>query len=212
MLTALALSGAPSCPAEASGSLPTVARATVLRSTDVEIGTLSRLQPMHVVIALKLRNEHQLDSLIAAHQTLTSTQFALRHAPTPEQARRVANYLTTMGYHNVVIASNRLLVTAEGTSVNAQMAFETSFARVVTREGRIAFANKSDAHIPLYLKDSVLSVMGLQSVHQVHTFARAQPAGVSTAAITGHNPNEFSPIYGGTGVATAAGITVGIMT
>ena len=211
--TTLALFGSLGLPAHAAGtSLPAVARATVLRQGDVVTGALSGLQPMHVAIALKLRNQDQLDSLIAAHRTLTSAEFATRHAPTYEQARTVANYLTIMGYHNVVIAPNRLLVTADGTSANAQTAFQTSFARVQTKEGRIAFANRSDAHIPALLQDSVLSVMGLQSVHRLHTFAKVLPAGVSTNAITAHHPTEFSSIYGGSGVLTAAGVTVGIVT
>jgi xanthomonalisin len=55
-------------------------------------------------------------------------------------------------------------------------------------------------------------VIGLQSVHQAHTLAKPMQAGYTTQAITGHNPVEFSSIYGGNGVATAAGVPVGIVT
>src|SRR5207237_3367520 len=96
----------------------------------------------------------------------------------------------------------------------ARAAFLTAFVRVRTMDGRMAYANNSDARIPLALKDSVLSVIGLQNVYQAHTFVRlAQPrTGAGTRAITGHNPLEFPSIYGGTGLPTAAAITVGILT
>jgi subtilase family serine protease len=135
-------------------------------------------------------------------------------APAQPQAQAVADYLKRTGFTNVVIASNHMLVSADGTANSARAAFLTSFARVQTKEGRIAFANNSDAHIPTALQDSVLSVIGLQNVYQPHIFARrVQPnSGAGTFAITGHNPVEFSPIYGGTGVKTAAGVKVGIIT
>ena len=196
------------------GSMPAVAKATSLHPGDTIKGTLSNTQPIHIVVALKLRNADRLDGLIAAHQTLTSEQFEALHAPTQSQAQTVADYLGRMGFQNVVIASNNMLVSADGTAYSTSAAFLTSFARVQTKEGRIAFANDSDAHIPTALQGSVLSVMGLQNVYQVHTFAqRIQPkGGAGTFAISGHNPVDFSPIYGGTGVKTAAGVKVGIIT
>jgi pseudomonalisin len=198
----------------ATGSGIAMTRATVLRTGDVFTGVLPHTQPMHIVVVLKLQNTAQLSSLIAAHQTLTSAQFSAQHAPTQLQAQAVATYLTRMGYTNVAISANRMLVSADGTAGNAQAAFQTSFARVQTREGRAAFANNGDAHFPIGLQDSVLSVIGLQNVYLPHILAqRAQPeTGVHPLAITSHNPAEFSSIYGGTGVATGAGVTIGIIT
>jgi len=76
----------------------------------------------------------------------------------------------------------------------------------------MAFMNNSGVQIPAALQDSVLSVIGLQNVHQAHTFAKRAQAGYTTQAVTGHNPTEFSSIYGGSGLPTAAGVTVGIVT
>lgn len=191
-----------------------VAKATALRQGDVFTGVLPHTQPMHVAVALKLRNGDRLDSLIAAHQTLTSAQIAADYTPTLQQAQAVATYLTQMGFKNVVIAPNRLLVSADGTAGNAQAAFLTSFARVQTHDGRAAFANNSDAHVPATLQASVLSVVGLQSVYQAHTSAqRAQiNAASNTPGFITHNPTEFASIYSATGLPTAAGVTVGIVT
>jgi len=199
---------------DASNSMAAVAHATQLRQSDVVSGTLSNAQPMHIVVALKLRNRDQLDGLIAAHRTLTPETFATQHAPTQMQAQAVANYLTRAGFRNVVIAPNRMLVSADGTADSVRAAFLTSFSRVQTAEGRIAYANNSDAHIPTALQGSVLSVIGLQDVYQAHSFVQRLQSGaiIGPANVTGHVPTEFSSIYGGTGVATAAGVTVGIIT
>ncbi|WP_254063447.1 protease pro-enzyme activation domain-containing protein [Rhodanobacter sp. L36] len=218
MTISLALAAATVTSARASdiaaGSSPAMARATVLRPGDAFTGVLPHTQPMPIVVVLKLQNSAQLDSLIAAHQTLTSAQFSAKHSPTQRQAQAVATYLSRMGYTNVAISANRMLVSADGTVGTAQAAFQTSLARVQTREGRVAFANDGDAHLPIGLQDSVLAVIGLQNVYRPHILAqRVQPdAGVHPLAITSHNPAEFSSIYGGTGVATAAGVTIGIIT
>lgn len=191
-----------------------MARATTLRPGDAVSGSLSVTQPMHIVVALKLRNIDQLDQSVASHQRLTASQIALQHAPTPTQAQAVADYLTRSGFKNVTIAPNRMLVSADGNAGSAQAAFLTTFARVRTKEGRIAYANLSDAYIPAALQDNVLSVIGLQTVNKAHILARRLETNASVQAfpVTGHNPTEFSSIYGGTGVPTAAGVTVGIMT
>ena len=202
-------------PAQAGGTdhgLAAVAHATQLRQGDVVSGTLSKAQPINIVVALRLRNRDQLDSLVAAQQTLTPMQFVAQHAPTQTQAQAVADYLARSGFRNIVITQNRLLVSADGTATSARAAFLTTFSRVQTADGRIAFANNSDAYLPSALQDSVLSVIGLQTVHQAHTFVqRLQSNTTAGAAVGGHNPTEFASIYGGTGVGTAAGVTVGIV-
>ena len=218
MTISLALAAAAAMSARASdlsfGLGAAVASSTTLHPGDAFTGVLAHTQPMHIVVALKLRNRAQLDTLVATHQTLTPTQFSSRHEPTIMQVQAVATYLKQMGFTNIVIAPNHLLVSADGTAGTAQAAFQTSFARVQTQDGRIAFANNSDAHIPTTLQDSVLSVIGLQNVYQAHTFAqRAQVKTLAgSATIAPHDPTNFSSIYGGTGVQAAAGVTVGIIT
>ena len=209
----LANACAPARAADLTIGAPAVAHATQLRHGDTLSGTLSNAQPMRIMVALKLRNRDELDRLIASHQMLTPERFEALHEPTQAQAQAVSDYLSRTGFKNVVIASNRMLVSADGTADSARAAFLTSFARVKTLEGRIAYANNSDAHIPVALQDSVLSVTGLQNVYQAHTFGiRVQPNTVSGAGPITHNPLDFGSIYGGTGVKTAAGVTAGIIT
>ncbi len=204
--------------ATSAGSL-IAAHATALSRGDAAIGALPMQQPIHVEVALKLRNKGALDAVVAnaakgnSAAPMSSAQFLANHAPTLQQAQAVASYLTGRGFRNVTIAPNRLLVSADGTALTAGVAFRTSFAQVRTHDGRIAYANTEDAHIPLALKDTVLAVVGLQTVHRPH--AQALRLGAVTMQAhprVGHFPLEFASIYGGTGVATAAGVAIGIIT
>lgn len=195
--------------------------ATQLRQGDVVSGQLATSQPMHIEVALKLRNPAQLHTFLATARSSTLSmvqhkmshqQFVSSYSPTADQANKVAAWLTSAGFTNVHIAPNRLMVSADGRADTAQAAFKTGFAQVRTKEGRMAFMNNNAVQIPAALQDSVLSVIGLQSVHQAHTFAKPMQSGYTTQAVTGHNPTEFSSIYGGNGVTTAAGVPVGIVT
>ena len=195
--------------------------ATALRQGDVVTGPLSPAQPIHIEVALKLRNPGELHNFIATarnstlsivQRAMTPSQFATGYAPTAQQANQVAAWLKAAGFTHVQIAPNRMLVSADGRADTAQAAFKTTFAQVRTHDGRAAFMHNGDVQIPASLQDVVLSVVGLQSVHQAHTFAKPMQAGYTTQAVTGHNPTEFASIYGGSGVATAAGVPVGIVT
>jgi subtilase family serine protease len=198
---------------------PTIAKvapATPLPNGASLAGALSQTEPVHIEVALKLRNREQLDGFLQSQRAaafsssasvLSSDQFTAQYSPTQKQAQEVADFLTRSGFTNVSIAGNRLLVSADTTADLAQAAFHTTLSRVTTADGRDAFANTDAVNIPVALQDSVLAVLGLQTVYQGHTMNAAAPD-----AVTGHNPLEWSSIYGATGVATAAGVTAGIIT
>ncbi|HEY0179539.1 MAG TPA: protease pro-enzyme activation domain-containing protein [Dokdonella sp.] len=200
-----------------SSTVAKVTPATDLRSGETFAGVVPQSMPVHIEVALKMRNREQLDAFLQANRaaaasgrpttTLTQDQFAARYSPTQAQAQAVADFLTQAGFTKVTIAPNRLLVSADGTADVVQAAFQTRLARVVAADGHEAFANSEPAHVPVALQDSVLAVLGLQTIHQAHPMSITAPQ-----AITGHYPTEFSSIYGGSGVATAAGVTVGIIT
>jgi xanthomonalisin len=207
--------------ATAHQALATLGHAPMLHKGESMVGPLSATQPLHIEVALKLRNQTQLHqflaaarspSLLIAHRTMSPQQFVANHSPTLDQANAVAKYLRKAGFSNVQIAPNRLLVSADGSAQVATAAFGTQFAQVRDPHGRAAFMNTSDVHMPASLAGSVLSVIGLQNVHRPHTFIQHRQSGLSTQSVTGHNPRDFSAIYGGTGVGNAAGVTVGIIT
>lgn len=203
----------------ATAQSPAIGRAFRISAREHVLGQLDASQQMHISVALKLRNHQQLRSFIEAarqglsplaRRHLSTAQFMQHYAPTSAHAQQVAHYLSRFGFHDVTISENRMLVSADGTASAVQAAFHTTLKKVRTSQGRIAFANTDAVHIPGALSASVLAVIGLQNVHVPHTYATVMAAG--TQAITGHNPTDFSAIYGGTGVATASGVTVGIIT
>lgn len=209
--------------ATASGWAQTQTHAVALRSQEQVTGLTSIDQPLHIAVALKLRNPDQLNSFIAARRQLAASgaqldapmsaqAFLESHAPTADNAQAVATYLSNAGFTNVQVEPNRLLVTADGNVDAAQRAFQTTFVNV-TREGRQSYANDKDAVIPAPLQDVVLSVVGLQDVHRMHTMnVRADAvSALRPQSVTGHNPTTFSAIYGGSGVPTASTVTVGII-
>ena len=205
--------------AQPGASMATTAtHATALRSGDVINGMVPFTQPIHIEVALRLRNKAALDSFIeaagrpgATERVMSPAAFAAQHSPTTDQAQAVVDFLNQSGFSNVHVASNRLLVSADGTADVVQTAFQTTLARVQTADGRDAFANTEDAHVPANLSNIVLAVLGLQTVHQAHTFARVQDPN-QIDAVTGHFPTEWSSIYGGSGVANASATPVGIIT
>jgi len=195
-----------------------VAHATRLHPGDAVVGALPLGEPVHVEVALKLRDRDGLDAFIAnaARHPLDGTPHAMsseqvmeRHAPTAAQAQAVANWLASTGYTHIRVAPNRLLVSADGTALSARKAFGATLARVRTHDGRMAFANTGEARVPAALADKVLAVVGLQNVHRPHTFAR--PMARTMAAFV-HDPNEWQTIYSGETSANPAAVTVGILT
>ncbi|MGH8126894.1 MAG: Ig-like domain-containing protein [Gammaproteobacteria bacterium] len=225
--------GAQAAPSQAM--VPTLSRATQLQASDTVLGTLASSKAMHVALSLKLRNQSKLDAFLANphHPILTPAQFTARFSPTAEQAQAVATFMKKAGFSNVTIAPNRLMVSGDATASTVQSAFQTRLVSVQTHDGRLAYANSSAPKVPTALQGTVLAVLGLQNVHVLHTtIVRASQQdnrsnvlhgstaeghrlgthGIHPNSVTGHNPTEFSSIYGGSGAPTASGVTIGIVT
>ncbi|VWC05480.1 S53 family peptidase [Burkholderia lata] len=181
-------------------------------------------QTTDVVVSLKLRNAAQLKQLAGDvnrpgsahyHQFLTHERFLADYAPTDAQVRSVVDYLRKSGFVNIEVAPNRLLVSAHGTAATIKTAFNTSLVHF-EYAGRSGFANASTAQVPRALGDVVGSVLGLQNVARARPLLRigevSKPTPFASGTATGHNPTEFPGLYNATGVPTAAGVTVGIIT
>ena len=203
-----------------SNGVVSVSGAAHLAPGDVINGMLPFTTPMDISVVLRVHNKPALDAFVhsagtptlaASRPVMSSSAFMASHAPTPQQVQVVVDFLTGAGFTNIVVAPNRLIVSASGTADVAQAAFQTSFASVHTADGRDAYANTESVNIPATLQDTVLAVLGMQTNAYFHTML--QPLqGNQPQSVTGHNPTEFSSIYGGNGVATAAGVTAGIIT
>ena len=201
---AIAVGGLGAVGANAAGSATSstgaivIANAFSLPDGAVVNGLLPFTTPMHVEVALKLRNRDQLDRFIAggpspvsgsAHVPLSGADILANYSPTVEQAQAVVDFLTGAGFTNVTVAPNRLLVSADATADVVQAAFQTSFAQVATADGRTdAYANTSPVSIPANLQPIVLSVVGLQTAVIPHTMVTAADMVDAPDAVTGHYP------------------------
>ncbi len=219
VLAALATTNAAAAP----GGPVAVAAPTRLAHGDGVLGALPISTPIRVVIGLKLRDRAGLEAVVRqAHEAVQAgmaphllgrEQVMAKHTPTPAQAQAVADYLVARGFRNVTISPSRMLVTADGTAANASDAFMTTFARVRTHDGRIAFANTDAVRIPAVLAGTVAGVLGLQTVHVPRSHAkRLNPGSAHTQVISGHNPTDFPSIYAVGSAAAATNIPVGIIT
>ncbi|TXG12069.1 S8/S53 family peptidase, partial [Burkholderia territorii] len=183
-------------------------------------------ESVDIVLGLNLRNEAQLDQYLhdlhtpgSPHyrQFLTSAQFAAQYAPTDQQVAAVVAHLRQAGFVNIVVAPNRLLVSASGTAATVKSAFRTTLKRF-TRNGRSVYANTDAAQVPNSIGGIVGAVLGLQNVELMHTGAGSKPQGNTSnltipagASAVPHYPTEFSSLYGGDGTPTASQTTVGII-
>jgi subtilase family serine protease len=187
---------------------PAVSHATALSRGDMLRGALPLSHPVHVAVVLNLRNEAQLQAFNARpHKPMSQSQLAANHLPTQAQAQAVANFLKASGFTDVKVSANRMIVNATGPAAVASRAFNTSFAQVRTHDGRIAYANTTDAHVPNALRGIVRSVLGLQTVHKAQFYA---VKAATTGGIGGHNPLEFADIYGASGLNPATSVDVAV--
>ncbi len=183
-----------------------------------------------ITVALKLRNEADLDHALAEiadpankqfGRYMTPAEFLAAYAPSRAQVSAVVAHLQKAGFTNIQVAPNRLLITASGDAAAVKSGFHTGLSHF-TFDGRDVFANKAAASVPTALAGIVNSVLGLQTVSVAHTMhkatligdanrssvLRARAAGSATA----HAPTDFAKIYDASSIATGSKTSVGIIT
>lgn len=181
---------------------------------------LAENESLEVAVVLKLRNRDMLDYHVQAltqpgnpefRRWMSGKQILADYAPLPDSANAVAKYLTQAGFTHVVIAPNRLLVTATGTARAIRTAFHTELGRFA-RNGREGIANLADVQVPSELSTTVLSVLGLQTLDQMHTMNRRFDSVFASASVHGINPVLFPIAYNAASLPTASTTAVGIIT
>ena len=205
---ALGVSGAALAVAP-TAQLGVLTKATTLKHGDVVKSAVPLTKPVHVTVALKLRDDAGMKAFLSqpSHGVMSHAQLQ-SHLPTQAQAQAVAHYLKSAGFTNVQISANRMLVNATGTAAAVQTAFKTPLVSVHTQNGRSAFANSAAIRIPASLRGSVQAVLGLQTVYKAHTMM--QPNSTSVVGIGGHYPQEFADIYDSSSLPAATDVNVGV--
>ena len=186
----------------------------------VHVAPLRAGEQVDVVVSLKLRNKADLDALTArlmagvpGVRPLSAAEFMARHAPTADQAQAVVAYLRALGFTNIDVAPNNLLVSATGTAGAIRTAFKADLHEYNV-DGRRAHANVTDAMVPEHLAGVVNGVVGLQNVHLAHTNLQRAAAthAVSPQASGGISLPNVGAIYDAASLPPAVDGTVGIIT
>jgi len=190
-----------------------VGKAVLLRNLDPS-------EPVEIAVVLKLRNRNKLEASVKSitepgnpsfRHWLGKKAIDTDYAPSTASANAVADYLSKEGFTNINIAPNRLLVTASGNSNAVSQAFHTKLGHFV-REGYEGIANIQDIEVPSSLSGTILSVLGLQTLDQMHTMNHRQDSVLLTGSVHGINPVNFPVTYGASSLPTASRTSVGIIT
>ena len=169
-----------------------------------DLGKVPGSMPIRLVVLLSLRDEHGLKDLIAAqntpgsadyHKFLSPEQFLDRFGPTQQNYDSVANFLVQNGFA-IEKTPNRQLITATGTAVQAEQAFNTELHRYKIK-GKEEYASVTAPQIPVWLSGIIKGVQGLDS-RKLSTAVRhsASPAAVQQSGSTsGYTPLQIETAY-----------------
>ncbi|NKF22299.1 protease pro-enzyme activation domain-containing protein [Solimonas marina] len=188
--------------------------------SSIGLSAVKNVQPLRVVVSLNLRNEAELKQYIKDQHTVGSLsygtvlktgEFTERYAPTTADAQKVANYLNSMGFTNVVIQPGRTLISASGTAAVAQKAFNTTIKQF-SFNGKTAYSNITTAQVPDSISGLVRSVVGLDSLSTMTT--HHSKADVTTNALPAlnfsYNASEYQTVYNAGTTPTGSGTSLAI--
>lgn len=163
-------------------------------------------QSMHLAVSLRLRNEAQLDALIAAqndphsslyHRYITPEYFTEHFAPDEQTIERVSDYLRANGLSIDNVSSNHQLISMSGSMENAEKAFAVSISDYQI-DGQVVYAPTDEPSVPAELGDVILHVSGLDSIAHYRHFAQFAPrasAVPGSGPVGGYTPTELRAAY-----------------
>jgi pseudomonalisin len=181
---------------------------------------LAPSEAVEITVVLRLRNRDKLEATVKAltypghpsfRHWLGKKEIERDYAPTAKDAKDVANYLSKAGFTDVRISPNRLVVMATGNSSAIRRAFHTGLAHFI-RDGHEGIANTQDVEVPSALSGTILSVLGLQTVDQMHTMAHQADNVLLTGTVHGIDPVNFPVAYDSASLPAASTTAIGIIT
>ena len=196
-------------------------------SSNVSTTPAPASQPLNIVVGLNLQNVPSLSSFLQGLRggnstPLTHAAFVSSYSPTASQAQSVVDYLTSQGFTNIQVTDDNLLVSAQGTVAEAQLAFNTPIVSF-TLNGTPAFAPAGPVMVPNTLGNIVLQVLGLSNateighklsmqqnlnvMDQTSSFVVNPSAGGPDFSIAGLTPGALRTAYDA-GVTSTGGNTV----
>jgi subtilase family serine protease len=141
------------------------------------VGPVAPSRSMHVIVGLQAQNASQIQPTLQAMLTpgnplngtsLTLKEFVAQFGPTPAQVDAVKDYLTRVGFTDITVADNQLLIEAHATAGKVAAAFNTPLAEYSVKGAKV-FVNTAPAQVPASLSGIVIAVLGLNNVVSMHT-------------------------------------------
>jgi subtilase family serine protease len=196
-----ALVVADALPSEAAAMTSITVADAVHRSDIQDMGRASARQPIALTLALRYRNEAQLDQFVAAvsdpasplfRRFLTNQQFNAYFAPAVRDYNRVAAALVRAGF-SVSPSENGTIIDAVGPAFAAERFFGTEF-HVVRQAGipDLRYVNARAASVPREIADAVDSIVGFDNLHGPttdHIFSHTNSAGPDALSGKLRGPN-----------------------
>jgi PKD repeat protein len=184
-------------------------------------------QTLKIVVGLRLQNVPSLEGFLdglrgGQSKPMTHATFVSEYSPTAGQVQPVVDYLSSMGFTNIQVSEDNLLVSAQGTVAQAEKAFNTPLVDF-TLSGKSAFAPARPVMVPSSLGNIVLQVLGLSNATKISrelsasqnfkvmgrtkTFTMNPSAGGADLSIAGLNPGDLRMAYDA-GTTSTGGNTV----
>jgi subtilase family serine protease len=145
------------------------------------------------------------------HQYLTPAQWAASYAPTTATVAKVTSYLKSQGLTNIQTMGNRLLVTADATTAQAEKAFNTSLVDFQLGSNEV-YGNTSAAQVPASLGGIVSAVIGLNDLPLNAVKPTVTPQAGDPDLEGGLTPAQFKTTYDAGKTPTGKNISIAILT
>ncbi len=184
-----------------------------------ELGPAPPTQAITVRLALKLRNQSAAVNYVKSindpasslyGQSLTPDQFAAAYGATSAQIAAATTYLKNAGFTNVVVESNNLLVSADGTIAQANATFHTNVSQF-NQYGETVYGNTSVAQVPQALAGVVGAVLGLNNIGRMKPTLVSRTQVATPSYAVSYNPQDFWKIYGSGSTPTGANASIAII-
>lgn len=161
---------------------------------------LSDNQHLQLTIALHLRQQKQLDTLLQEqddphsplyHHYLTPREFARQFGPHASTVEKVAAYLRAQDLAVDAVTPNNLLINASGSVATIEKAFAVTL-ETYSFEGRTVYAPTGEPSVPANLSGAILDIGGLDNIARYRPLARLSPV---TGPDRGYTPGDLRTAY-----------------
>jgi len=141
-----------------------------------DLGRAKSSTIVKIALVLNYRNPEKLDQLVEQQSDpssnryrrfLTPEQFATQFGPTPVDYARAVAELRRNGFRIDRVYANRTVIDASAPAPVAEQLFSTEIHLAKFNDGSVRYFNVRPGTTPSGLQSTVLSVVGLDSVHSL---------------------------------------------